>query len=432
MKLRLNCYVFLSIIFSSTIYSATADITVVLAGKMLDVDRGRLLENQKIIIKEGKITAYGKDLMIPSNAKVIDLSKMIVLPGLIDCHTHLVGDQHDQDPVTELTKTAAQRAFESIPNARALLLAGFTSVRDLGSYRALVNVALRDAINRGDVIGPRMFVSGGYITMTGGGGAVSGVAPDITLPWDLRFGVANGPEEVRQRVRDFASRDVDVIKIFATGAVMQHHSNPGAEDYSYVEMRSAVEEARKKGLRVAAHAHGATGAKEAIRAGVASIEHGTMLDDEAIQLMKTNGTYLVADIYDDECISAQNNDVPNDFQQNDDKLGEIQRKVFAKAVKAKINIAFGTDSYICPHGTNARQFAYQVKYGQTQMQAIQSATINAATLLGKATELGSIQSGKYADLIAVAENPLQNIRSLEQVAFVMKQGVVYKVPTQKK
>lgn len=399
--------------------------TVIRAGKFIDVENGQVLANQVIVVRDKKIVSVGDgNTAIPNGATLIDLSHMTVMPGLIDCHTHLVGDARDTDPVSELRKTSAARAFESIPNAQVTLLAGFTTVRDVGTYRALVDVALRDAIARGDVIGPRMFVAGAYITITGGGGALNGVAPDITLPWDLRFGVADGPDEVRQRVRALEANDVDLIKVIATGAFLSHGSIPSTDDFTYDEIRAAVEEAGKKGLRVAAHAHGANGIKNAVRAGVASIEHGTFIDEEGLRMMKEHGTYLVADIYDDECISSGINGMPADFQAKEG--AETQRQNFQKAVLLGVKIAFGTDASVCPHGTNAKQFAYQVKCGQTPMQAIQSATINAATLIGKPEEFGSIAPGKYADIIAVSGDPLGDVRALEHVAFVMKEGKIYK------
>ncbi len=404
--------------------------TVIRAGKFIDVDAGRELTNQVIMIRDGEIISVSASASatIPAGATILDLSNMTVLPGLIDCHTHLVGDPRDTDPLSELGKTSAQRAFESIPNARATLLAGFTTVRDVGTYRALVDVALRDAIARGDVVGPRMFVAGAYITITGGGGTVNGAAPDITLPWDLRFGVADGADEVRKKVRMLEEYDVDLIKVIATGAFLSHGSKPGTDDFTYEEIRAAVEEANKKGLRVAAHAHAPSGIKNAVRAGAASIEHGTMIDDEGLRMMKDHGTYLVADIYDDECIMrpVSQGGAPADFQAKEQQYAEVQRQNFKKAVLMGVKIAFGTDASVCPHGTNAKQFAYQVNYGQTPMQAIQSATIDAATLIGKPEEFGSLARGKSADIIAVTGDPLLDIRVLETVSFVMKEGRIYK------
>ena len=383
-----------------------------------------------IVIRDGKIVsvAASAGAAIPAGAAIVDLSGKTVLPGLIDCHTHLVGDARDTDPLSELGKTSAQRAFESIPNARATLLAGFTTVRDVGTYRAFVDVALRDAIARGDVIGPRMFVAGAYITITGGGGTINGAAPDIILPWDLKFGVADGAEEVRKKVRALEEYNVDLIKVIATGAFLSHGSQPATDDFTYEEVRAAVEEGNKKGLRVAAHAHAASGIKNAVRAGAASIEHGTMIDDEGLRMMKEHGAYLVADIYDDECIMRplSQGGAPADFQAKEQQYAEMQRQNFKKAVLLGVRIAFGTDASVCPHGTNAKQFAYQVKYGQTPMQAIQSATINAATLIGKPEEFGSVAVGKFADIIAVQGDPLADVRALENVSFVMKEGRIYK------
>ena len=421
---------FLAIISTLLCSIASAQMIAVKAGKLVDTDSGTVKNNVIVLIdsSDGRIKAVGPDIAIPQDAEVIDLSKQTVLPGLIDCHTHLVGNANDLDPLAELHKTAAQVAFESLPNARKTLMAGFTTVRDVGTYRALVDVALRDAIARGDVVGPRMYVAGAYITITGGAGALTGFAPDITLPWDLHYGEANSPWEVRQRVRELANQGVDLIKILATGAVLTHGSNPGAEEFTPEELNAAVDEARKFGLRVAAHAHGAQGIKNAIRAGVASIEHGTLLDDEGIQLMKQHGTYLVADIYDDEYIQGEGrrHGEPADFLEHDKNLGEAQRQNFRKAVQAGVKIAFGTDAGVYPHGDNAKQFAWMVKFGQTPMQAIQAATISAADLLGHKDELGSIAEGKRADLIAVDGDPTQDITPLEHVKFVMKDGKVYK------
>src|SRR5437588_752851 len=408
--------------------SAVAQVTVVRAGRLIDPDSGTVLSNQVILIKDGRIQAVGRELALPADAKVIDLSDKTVLPGLIDCHTHVADGQSDGEPFNLLRKTASQIALESVPNARAMLLSGFTTVRDVGTYRALNDIALRDAIARGDVIGPRMFVAGAYITITGGAGAMTGQAPDIQLPWDLHYGEANSPWEVRQKIRELAHRGADHIKILSTGAVLTHGSNPKSIEFTLEELQAAVDEARNFGLRVEAHAHAAEGIKNAIRAGVASIEHATLIDDEGIALAKERGTYLDMDIYDEECIqdTAKKNATPPDFLEHDRGLGEIQRRNFTKALRAGVKLSFGTDAGVCPHGLNARQFAFMVKYGMTPLEAIQSATVSAADLLGKSDLLGSIQPGKYADIIAVSGNPLEDIRLLENVKFVMKEGKIYK------
>lgn len=429
--MRISAFVVASILTVSsagwTGCSAADEFIAIKAGKIIDTENGAIQSNQIILVRNDKIEAVGASPAIPKGTRMIDLSSKTVLPGLIDCHTHLT-DENNPDPVVELQTTAAQKALGAIPYARRTVEAGFTTVRDVGTYRALVDVALRDAIARGDVIGPRMFVAGAYITITGGGGALTGFAPDIQIPWDLKFGQADGPWEVRKKVRELAHRGVDCIKIIATGAVLAHGSNPGAQEFTAEELNAAVDEARKFGLKVAAHAHGTQGIKDAVRAGVASIEHGTFLDDEAIRLMKERGTYLVADIYDDEYIQGEGkkNGLPVDFLEHDADLGRIQRENFRKAVQAGVKIAFGTDAGVFPHGTNALQFAWMVKYGLTPMQAIQSATAWAADLLGKSGELGSLKPGKKADLIAVDGNPVDDVTTLERVQFVVKDGKIVK------
>jgi imidazolonepropionase-like amidohydrolase len=404
--------------------------TAIRAGKLIDVDAGRVLSNQVILVRAGKVEAVGDHLRIPPDAAQIDLSKLTVLPGLIDCHTHLADGAHDDnaDPLYQLKRTASELVLESIPNARATLESGFTTVRDVGVYRALNDVALRDAINRGYIVGPRMFVAGAYITITGGAGALTGFAPDIQIPWDLHYGEANSPWEIRRKVRLLAHNGVDHIKVLSTGAVLTHGSNPSSSEFTLEELQAAVDEASNFGLRVEAHAHAANGIKNAIRAGVASVEHATLIDDESIALAKQHGTYLDMDIYDEECIqeAGRKNAIPLDFLEHDRNLGEAQRQNFSKALRAGVKLSFGTDAGVCPYGIAARQFAFMVKYGMLPMQAIQSATSSAADLLGKSDLLGSIRPGKYADIIAVEGDPLTDITVLEHVSFVMKEGIVYK------
>jgi imidazolonepropionase-like amidohydrolase len=407
---------------------ASAQVTAIRAGELIDPDSAKVLTDQVILIRDHKIEQVGAGLEIPADATVVDLSKMTVLPGLIDCHTHLADGAHNPDPMVQFTKTAARIALESVPNARAMLESGFTTVRDVGTYRALGDVALRDAINRGDIIGPRMFVAGAYVTIAGGAGALTGLAPDITLPWDLRYGEANSPWEVRKVVRQLAHDGVDHIKVLSSGAVLTHGSNPNSQEFTLEELQAAVDEASHFGLRVEAHAHSPEGIKNAIRAGVASVEHATMINAEGIALAKQRGTYLDMDIYDEECIEEEGNaaSIPKDFLEHDAQLGQAQRENFRKAVAAGVKMSFGTDAGVCPYGISGKQFAFMVKYGMTPMQAIQAATTNAADLLGRANELGSIKPGRYADIIAVAGDPIADIRLLENVAFVMKDGKVYK------
>ncbi len=393
------------------------------AGHLVDTVAGRTTGSQVILVQDGLIADVGPDVAVPAGARVIDLSAYTVLPGLMDAHTHLTIDQRNQDPLAELEHTAAERAFGSIPNARAVLLAGFTTVRDLGSYRALVDVALRDAINRGDVIGPRMYVAGAYVTIAGGAGALTGFAPDIALPWDLRYGMADSPSEVRERVRLLAGQRVDVIKMFATGAVLTHNSNPAGREATPEELAAGADEARNFGLKLAVHAHGAEGIKAAIRAGAASIEHGTLMDDEGRALMKQHGTYLVPTLEVRECVGKN---YPAEFVSKAQQIMSAQLVNFRKAVNAGLRIGFGTDIGVCRFGMNAREFSLMVENGMTPMQAIQAATTGDADLLGVSQKLGSITRGKLADIIAVRGDPLLDVRLLEDVRFVMKEGRVYK------
>jgi imidazolonepropionase-like amidohydrolase len=412
-----------------------SQVMVIRAGKLVDPDAGKVLSDQVIVVTGGRITSVGPAtgagaVSVPASLKVIDLSRMTVLPGMIDCHTHLSDGARDPsgDPLGYLKKTAAEVALESVPNAKVTLEAGFTTVRDVGVYRALNDIALRDAIARGDIIGPRMYVVGAYVTITGGAGALTGAAPDVTLPWDMHYGQADSPWEVRAVIRKLANQGVDAIKILSSGAVLEHGSNPNSQEFTEEELRAAVEEAHSFGLRVAAHAHSAQGIKNAINSGVASVEHATMIDDEGLRLAKQKGTYLDMDIYDEECIEAdaRAGKIPTDFVAHDHDLGQIQRDNFRKAVALGEKMTFGTDAGVCPYGMNAKQFAFMVKYGMTPMQAIQAATSNAADLLGHSDLVGSIKVGKSADIIAVDGDPTSDVSLLENVAFVMKEGVVYK------
>jgi imidazolonepropionase-like amidohydrolase len=406
---------------------ADAETVVVRAGKMLDVDHGHYLADRAIRIEDGRIVSVTPwTSNSPSGGRFIDWSAYTVLPGLIDLHTHLVGDISSADITAPLSSSAARDALMGVAHARATLNAGFTTVRDVGTYRAFVDVALRNAINAGQVEGPRMYVAGAYVTAPGGGGEVIGQseAEGVVIPDEMRRGVARGPAEVRQRVKELLAGGADFIKVIATGAVFTAGTTPSMPEFSEEEIRAAVDEAAKAGTFVVAHAHGAEGIKNAIRAGVRTIEHGSYLDDEGIRLMLQHGTWLVADIYNGDYTEevGTRDRWPEEIMRKNRETTDIQRQAFAKAVKAGVRIAFGTDAGIYPHGDNAKQFAYMVKYGMTPLDAIRAATTSAAASLGRSQELGSLSPGKYGDMIAVAGDPLQDINQLLRISGVIKQG----------
>ena len=406
--------------------AASAATSYVRAGHLVDVVNGRVLTDQIIRIEDGRIAAIDPFAANPVDCPVTDWSTKTVLPGLIDMHTHLVGDIQSAGVADPLLTSGAEDALIGAANAKKTLRAGFTSVRDVGAWRAFTDVALRDAIDKGYVDGPRMAVSGGYFTIPGGGGAITGLADDMRLPADYEAGIVRGVDDARQKARTFLQHHVDFLKMIATGAVLTIGTDPGMPELSEEEMRVIVGEAKKYGKKVTAHAHGAEGAKMAIRAGVASIEHGSLLDDESLSMMKKRGVWLVADIYNGDYINeigARDGWPAETMQKNRDTTDE-QREVFRKAVKMGVRIAYGTDSGVYPHGDNARQFPYMVKYGMTPMQAIQAATISAATLMDRQDDVGSISIGRYADMIAVDGDPLADINVLVGGKLVMKGGEI--------
>lgn len=408
---------------------AATQVIAIRAGRLVDVERGEVRRDQLILVQGDRITAIQPgSTRPPAGARVIDLSRYSVLPGLIDCHAHMIGDLTDADALLPLQRSGAQEAFSGVRNARSTLMAGFTTVRDVGTYRALVDAALRDAIGDGTVIGPRMAVAGAYVTVTSGGGELVGTALDVSIPFEYRFGVANGVDQVRERVRAILNGGADFIKLIATGAVLTQGTIPGASEYTEEEIRAAVEQAAEYGTYVAAHAHGAEGVKRAVRAGVRSIEHGSLIDEEGIALMKQKGTWLVADIYNGDYIASVGREQGwgEEILRKNDETTEAQRAGFRKAVAAGVKIAYGTDSGVYPHRFVARQLPYMVRYGMTPMQALQSATISAAQLMRWEDRVGSLAAGKYADIVAVRGDVLTNLQALENVEFVMKGGVVHK------
>jgi imidazolonepropionase-like amidohydrolase len=420
---------FLLMLMSACIFSfAQNKITVIKAGKLIDTENGKVLTNQIIIIDSDTIQSIGSNLAIPANATVIDLSKATVLPGLIDCHTHIASGEPSGDYYADIfRKTPVDFAMTAHIYAKRTLDAGFTTCREVGAP-AFVDVALRNAINNGDIPGPRMIVATLFIGSTGSHGDLNGFSPYIDWigPKEMT-GVANGVEELRKQVRYNIKYGADVIKFGASAGVLTEEESVGAPQFSQEEMNAIVAEAKLWGKKTCAHAHGTEAIKMAVKAGVASIEHGSMLDDEAIALMKEHGTYLDADIYNDEYIMSEYKRLgfPDKILNKEKLVGQAQRESFRKAVQAGVKITFGTDAGVYPHGWNAKQFKYMVKFGLTPMQAIQAATVNASDLIGL-KKTGSIKAGKFADIIAVDGNPLDDVTILENVKFVMKGGVVYK------
>lgn len=401
------------------------------AGRVVDTVAGEVLRAQAVAIRGELIESVGPDKgRYPDGARVIDLSAHTVAPGLVDCHAHLVGEYEAGEYATLLMRTGAQEALAGVRNARDTVMAGFTTVRDVGTFRAFVDVALRDAIDAGWVAGPRMQCAGAYVTVSSGGGDIPPVAPDVEVPRELRFGVADSADEVRRVVREILHRGADFIKLIATGAVLTRGTDPGAPEFGEDEIRAAVEEAALYGTFVAAHAHGAEGIKRAVRAGVRSIEHGSLIDDEAIEMMAERGTYLVADIYCGDYIAEEGRrrGWPAETLRKNEETTDVQREGFEKAVKAGVKIAFGTDSGVYPHGWNGRQLPYMVRYGMTSMQALQSATIVAAELMGWEERIGSVEPGKLADLVAAEGDALEDVARFTDVSFVMKGGEVLKGP----
>jgi len=405
---------------------AMAATVYVRAGALIDTENGIVLRDRLIRIEDGTIMAVSPYAAPPRGAAMVDWSAYTVLPGLIDMHVHFADTEETNNPAEPLLHSTAEIALLGARHARETLNAGFTSVHDVGCFRAFADVALRDAINRGDVPGPRMSAVGAYITIPGGGGEVTGMSPDVTLPDDMRAGVVVDAADVTRKVAYLFQHGADSIKLIATGAVLASGTEPGQQELTEDEMHAAVIAAAAHGGWVTAHAHGAAGIKSAMRAGVRAIEHASLIDDEGIAMAKANGVYLDMDIYNGDYIEevGRKEGWPADILRKNLDTTDAQREGFRKAVRAGVKLTFGTDAGVYPHGNNARQFKYMVKYGMSPMQAIQAATVTSAALLGWSDHVGAISPGHYADMIAVSKNPLANIAALESVEHVMKGGTV--------
>jgi len=405
---------------------AHADTVVVTADRMIDVLAGRVIDHPMITVTDGRITEVAaQGAPAPSGARRVNLPGMTLLPGLIDMHTHLTSDPH-YSGYRRLQFTDNFWTVVGVANAKKTLEAGFTTVRNVGSAN-YDDVAIKQAIEQGIVQGPRIVPATYAIGATGGHCDATELPPSVSVP---KPAVANGPEEIRATVRKLHKYGAEVIKFCGTGGVLSKGDTVGGQQYDLTEMKALVDEAHLLGLRVAVHAHGTAGIKDAIRAGVDTIEHASLADEEAFALAKQHGTWFSMDIYDDDYILAEGekNVVYKESMDKERMIGLKQRQTFRAAVKAGVKMIFGTDAGVYPNGYNARQFVTMVQWGMTPMQAIQAATATAADALGRTGDVGAIAIGRYGDLIGVAGDPLADVAQLQSVAFVMKGGEVVKTP----
>ena len=398
--------------------------------RVFDSLAGEMLEGRGVVIAADRIEAV---IDSTEASDPISLRGKTIIPGLIDVHTHLTGPVDEGQGFAGLVmRNAAQEALIGVKHAAATLNAGFTTVRDIGAFRAFTDVALKEAIDGGWVQGPRMMVAGAYVTCPGGGGDITGLAVDVdeVVPRELRFGITSGVDQMRSNVRQILRYGADFIKVLATGAVLTSGTNPGAPEFTEDELRAAVEAASERDTHVAAHAHGTEGIKRALRAGVRSIEHGSLIDDEGIALMVENGAYLVADLYDSDYIEdvGASKGYSAEVLRKARLTADAQRSGFRKAVEAGVKVAYGTDAGVYPHGDNALQLPLYTEHGLSPARALQSATRWAAELMGREDEVGYLGPGTYADLVVIDGNPLEDLGLIQGPVGVMKGGVWVTTP----
>lgn len=399
--------------------------TLINADALIDVESGKTIKDVAVLVEGNRIIRIADqgDIEVSDDANVIDLSGKTLVPGLMDMHVHLTGDAADNF-LASRGNSVPRQTVKAVKNAEKTLMAGFTTVRNLGASGYSV-IAVRDGVNAGEVPGPRIWAAGHSVGITGGH------CDDNFSPPEAKSrsnGAADGPWAVRAKVRENIKYGANTIKVCATGGVFSKGTKVGIQQLTEEEIRAAVEEAHMRGLIAAAHAHGTEGIKAAIKAGIDSIEHCSFMDQEAIELALKHGTFLSCDIYNTEYTLAfgEANGVPEENINKEKEVGTIQRESFRKATQAGVKMVFGSDAAIYPHGDNGKQFSRMVKFGMTPMQSLQAATINSATLLKQDAELGQIKEGFLADIVAVDGDPIKNINVMENVSFVMKDGVVYK------
>lgn len=403
--------------------------TIIHCGNLIDGKSNDVVAQMTIVVEGNKIILVDKGFTKPASSdKFIDLSKKTVLPGLIDLHVHLEGETNKDQALQRFTSNKADIAFRSTVFARKTLMAGFTTVRDLGGSG--VNISLRNAVNQGLVTGPRIITAGKSIATTGGhADPTNAYREDLMGDPGPKEGVINSPEEARQAVRQRYKDGADMIKITATGGVLSIAKDGSGPQFTDEELKAIIETAKDYGMHTAAHAHGTEGMKRAVQAGITTIEHGTKMTEEVMDLMKQKGTYYVPTISAGKFVAEKAKEpgyyhplvVPKALE-----IGPQIQQTFGKAYKRGVKIAFGTDAGVFPHGENGKEFGYMVEAGMPAMEAIKSATLVAAEVLGMSDKIGTIEKGKLADIVAVDENPLNNIKTMEKVSFVMKDGVVYK------